>query len=418
MKIVLTTMPYEGEYRDWTTHKYFKVDKVNKYMPLGILSLATNLPKGHDVIIFDPSSYGWTITETIQNIEAAAPDVLGLSVVNKRCYAMMQILQGVSCSYKCVGGPHATYHADEILEQGADVVFQGPLADNEFADLLPSKPKGKIQCSTEINEIDYPRREFLNVADYFPTASVLFKADKRLPMFSSVGCLNRCNFCSVQSKKLHLKHPKTIVDEMQYLQSLGAKSIHILDDNFNINYGHVVGVLNEMERQEFKGSWSMRGQTRMDISIIPRMVNLGLTRVHVGIEALDYNILRYFNKNETIADIYKFCEAMVRNGVDIIGYFLLGTPVETEEYRKSLSQRIRDLGIKNPLFNILFPEPDTVYYRRLLRDGFYKDDIWAEYFKNPIADFIPSYPYGKEKQKEIMDFADEITEEFKKGDNG
>jgi len=91
MKIVLTTMPYEGEYRDWTTHKYFKVDKVNKYMPLGILSLATNLPKGHDVIIFDPSSYGWSIAETIQNIELEYPDVLGLSVVNKRVYAMTKI---------------------------------------------------------------------------------------------------------------------------------------------------------------------------------------------------------------------------------------------------------------------------------------------------------------------------------------
>ena len=160
MKILLTTMPYEGEYRDWTTHKYFKVDKVNKYMPLGILSLATNLPKGYEVVVFDPSSYGWSIAETVRNIEAEAPDVLGLSVVNKRVYAMTQILKRTTTRYKCVGGPHATYHAEEILSQGADAVYQGALADDEFASLLSAKPKGKIVCNTDINDIDYPRRDY------------------------------------------------------------------------------------------------------------------------------------------------------------------------------------------------------------------------------------------------------------------
>ena len=68
-KIVLSTLPLEGESINWTTPPYFDPTRVNKYMPLGILSLASNLPKKHEVVILDPSSNGWTIDETIEKIE-------------------------------------------------------------------------------------------------------------------------------------------------------------------------------------------------------------------------------------------------------------------------------------------------------------------------------------------------------------
>lgn len=413
MKIVLTTLPTEGEYHDWTTNKHYLPDKVNRYMPLGILSVATNLPTGHDVTILDPSSYGWSITQTIQEIEALKPDVLGFSAVNKRAYALMRLLAETTCEYKCVGGPHATYHSDEIICQGADAVFIGPLADREFAEAIYSKPLGKIYCKTDINDIAFPNRTFCKVEDYFPQTSVLFKASKRLPMFSSVGCLNRCNFCSVQSKTMHLKDPAVVVSEMIYLQWLGATSIHILDDNFNLNQKHLEQILNEMELNKFAGEWSARGQTRMDLSVVPRMKQLGFTRIHVGIEALDQDILDFFNKPERLIDIDRFCITMYQNGVDVIGYFIIGAPVETELYRKNLATNIRNLGIKHPLINQLFPEPDTVYYRSLMTDGIVKTDYWKDYFKHPTPDFIPPYPYGEKRKKEMLAFGDAITEEFK-----
>jgi len=43
MKILLSTTPPEGQFVDWTTPRHFEGYKVNKYMPLGILSLASNI---------------------------------------------------------------------------------------------------------------------------------------------------------------------------------------------------------------------------------------------------------------------------------------------------------------------------------------------------------------------------------------
>ena len=410
-KIVLATLPSEGEFRNWTTPSYFQTDLINRHIPIGILSLATNLPKGYDVVIFDPVSNGWSIDETISKIEDENPDVLGLSVVTRRTYAMKLILEKTSASYKVVGGPHATYYADQILEFGADAVFIGGIADTEFKKAMKTMPKGTIHCKTNINDIKYPDRTLLDINRYFPESSRLFKANKRLSMFSTIGCPNRCTFCNVQSKKVQFKNPKTVVDEMEYLYSLGCRSAHIIDDNFNINRRHVEGILDEMEKRNFSMEWSARGQVRMDLKLVKRMAKFGLKRMHIGIEALDNKILKFFNKNLKVEDIHKFCKEMNKHDVDILGYFIIGSPVETREYRSNLSEKIKRLKIKYPFFNVLFPEPDTEYYYQLVRQGIYDRDYWKEYMKNPIPDYEIPYPYGESKKKEIWQFIDKLIRE-------
>ncbi len=412
-KIVLTTLPSEGEFVNWTTPKFFDPTKVNKYMPLGILSLASNLPEKYETVILDPSSEGWSIDQTIEKIEQEKPDILGISAVTRRVYALNEILKKTSPPYKTVGGPHATYHAEQILEKGADSVFRGPIADLDFKQAINFLPKGIIDCQTKINEINFPKRELLKIEDYFPRESLLFKAENRLPLFSSIGCPNKCVFCNVQSKKIQFKDPKIVVDEMEYLYSIGCKSVHVLDDNFNVGRKHLRGILEEREKRGVDFEWSGRGQTRTDLSLTKRLADNGLVRIHVGIEALDNKILDFFNKNENVEDVYRFCESMNANNVGILAYFISGSPAETETYRKQLPEKIRELGIKLPFFNILFPEPDTEYYYSLLREGFYKKDFWGEYLKSPTPYFEIPYPYGESKKNEIIDYTNRLIEEFK-----
>lgn len=408
-KIVLTTLPAEGEFINWTTPKFFDPTRTNKYMPLGILSLASNISEKHEVVILDPPSEGWTIDETIKKIEQEKPDVLGLSVVTRRVYSMNKILGNTSAPYKAVGGPHATHYADQILKSGADAVFVGPLADLEFNLAIDTFPKGIIKCKTDINSINFPKRDLLDVNNYFPKASTLFKAENRLPMFSSIGCPNNCTFCNVQFKKIQLKNPKIIVDEMEHLYSLGSRSIHILDDNFNIRTKHVRGILDEMGKRKFKVEWSGRGQVKMDLSLAEDLAKSGFKRIHVGFEALDDNILKYFNKNLKLKDIKKFCDEMNKNGIDILGYFIIGSPLDTKKYRNELLKKIEDLKIKHPFFNMLFPEPNTKYYSELLEEGLYKKDYWLEYMKNPSPYFEIPYPYGKKKEKELIKYIEELV---------
>jgi len=203
-----------------------------------------------------------------------------------------------------------------------------------------------------------------------------------------------------------------VVDEMQYLHSIGSRSAHILDDNFNINPKHVQGILDEMEKREFNMEWSARGQTRMRLDLIGKLAEHGFKRMHVGIEALDEDILKFFKKKESMQDIDNFCREMNRQNLDILGYFIIGSPNEKEDYCANLPKKIRELGIKYPFFNVLFPEPNTEYYQNLLKENLYAKDYWAEYMKNPTPDFEIPFPYEETRKQEVIESLNFLIGEF------
>ena len=62
---------------------------------------------------------------------------------------------------------------------------------------------------------------------------------------------------------------------------------------------------------------------------------------------------------------------------------------------------------------MLFPEPNTEYYSSLLKDGFYKEDLWAKFMQNPVPNYQIPYAYGETKKQEVLGFADEMIERFK-----
>jgi len=411
-KILLITLPSEKKCRDWRAPDYYQTTKSARYMPLGLLSLATNLSRSHDVEILDASAKDLTIEQTISEIETRSPDILGISSLTERAYAMREILQRTSVPYKAVGGPHMTYYTEQTLRQGADAVFVGHLADLEFNEAVENLPKGIINCETKIDQIKFPDRNFVDIDYYFPKKFVFFEAQNRLPMFSSIGCPHHCTFCDVQTKKIQRKSPEKVVEEMKYLHSLGSRSIHVLDDNFNVNEPHVHRIMNEMGKQRFSCEWSGRGQARMSEDLAARLSEYDFKRIHVGFEALDDQMLRFFRKPQNTEQIARFCNTMNKHKIDMLGFFIVGTPVETEEYLRRFPKQIKELNIKYPYVQILYPAPNTEYYSQLLKQGIYKKDIWKEFMENPIPDFVIPYPYEKTKLEFLLSYVDDLEKQF------
>jgi radical SAM superfamily enzyme YgiQ (UPF0313 family) len=409
MRVILSTLPREGSYKSWITPGTLEPRTV-KYLPLGLLSLATNVTHlGHEIEILDPFSNGWSINDTAEQINQEHPDIVGFSAATRWSYSLFKLLKKVKAKWKIVGGPHATNHSDELIAWGADAVFVGQLADVEFRTWLSNPIRGIINCATRIEDIAFPDRTLVDYKDYFFKGKVLFESSKRMSMFSSVGCPNACRFCSVQSKRVQTKSSWSIVQEMQYLQMLGAQSVHLFDDNFNVNSEHVKAVLREIDKYGISVKWSMRGQVKCDLSLIPEMKCMGLERVHVGIESTDDKVLKWMRKSHRHKDTVAFCDAMNGNGIEVLAYFLIGTPVESERYLDELPKKIRDLGIKMPYFNMLFPEPDTQWGREA---GL--DPVWKKYFQNPVPDFEIPHPKGEFYKQNIMKTADDLTKEFMK----
>lgn len=418
MNMVLSTLPVEGEYLSWATPPALDPHEV-KHMPLGLLSLATNICSIVQPTILDPVADDWDIATTIQKINELNADVIGFTAVSRKVYSLYRLLEETkTCDtpykgWKIVGGPHATYHAQEILDHGADTVFVGQLAEHELLKWCKCPVKGIIHCDSDINEISHPRRRIISDYEkYYFSGKVMFQSSRRMHMFTSVGCPNACNFCSVQSRHVQRKRADLVLGEMWHLKSLGAESIHFMDDNMNTSSKHVTGILDAMEATGWSLPWSMRGQVKFDLSLVPRMKKNGLARIHAGIEAFNDEALKWFGKNHRIKDIEKFCTMMSDNGVEILAYMVIGTPFDTDDYLDSLIEKFRKYKIQHPYTNVLYPMPDTSYYQSLLDDGTYKEDHWAKFMKNPTPGFIMPCPYGEDKKDKLYRCAEKIIKEF------
>ncbi len=269
----------------------------------------------------------------------------------------------------------------------------------------------------KISDIKFPDRELIDINFYIPKEFTFFKSEKRMAMFSSIGCPHNCTFCDVKLNKIERKSPEKIVEEMEYLYKLGSRSIHLFDDNFNVNEKHLNLVIDEMKKKNFFVEWSGRGQAKMSDELTKRLTENGFKRIHVGFESLDDKILKFFNKKVNYRDIEKFCNTMNKYSVDILAYFIVGAPMETELYRKELKNKVKELGIKHPYIQILYSAPNTIYYHQLLKEGIYKKDIWKEFMENPTPDFVPPYSYNKNLLEELIKYVDEFEEEYRKDKN-
>ncbi|MBF0383322.1 MAG: radical SAM protein [Magnetococcales bacterium] len=417
MRIMLMTLPSEGEPRDYTTPAHYSVGKL-RYIPLGILAVASGIDRKHEVRIFDSASFNLGIDEAIKEIRDWQPDVLGMNASIGTAYSMSRILAEIQGPLKVVGGPHTTNFAEQIISLGATAVFihDADFIFNKWLDdgCQPGIYSGYVE---ELDTLPLPALDLLNLEDYSiksdQSGKVLLKNQGlRFPMYSSKGCPFRCTFCDTQQRSFRYKSPKRVVDEMEIYLDHGAETVHMMDDCFNLKRSQVLEICAEIQRRNLKFTWSARGRAKIDLKTAKALKESGCVRLHVGVETLDRDLLKSINKSTNMELMQNFFDVCRQVGIQTLGYFVIGLPGETREYRKKLPELIRKAGIDIPFFNILFPLPHSDLYDDFVASGVYKSDFWKEYALNPTPDFQPP-PYADEElHQELLDTAEWYVQEF------
>lgn len=436
MKILLISLPREGEALDYTTRDYLLTD-FSKYPPLGLMAIASGISADHSVELFDASIKAPTIAETIAGIVKARPDLLGISVVTRRLWALTEITRIVrqklpQCTI-VVGGPHINYWPSETLHLGnIDYALPGS-CEFSFPELIEAVSEssqeklaqisslhyfaeGKLVINPDfsrysliLDHIPFPRRNLVSTNDYFTAVDMA----SMTTTYSSRGCPFSCIFCDVQDKSFSFRSGNNIADEFESLIEQGVEEIHIFDDVFNVRKDRVMELCSEIKKRGIKPRWSIRARvTPWDREMLQAIRDAGCTRIHVGVESLDEETLLYMNKHQTLADIHSFFQICNELGLDTLAYLIIGFPTETEAYRNTFYERLLALNPTYAFVNILFPLPRTKYYEDLIKNGTYQRDYWADYLMNPTPNFVLPLPRSPELQKHLEEIADRFHRKF------
>jgi radical SAM superfamily enzyme YgiQ (UPF0313 family) len=358
--------------------------------PLGVGYLAAALrSRGHEVAVVDAHALNLDDSGVAECVAALQPSVVGLSLHSfadyPHCLTISRALATMTPRPYCIwGGEHATFHAERILRQHAEVdavaLGEGEETMCALVDFALGRNRpvdaGRLRLASRdaegitgavIRGCDgLPRhggfRESLSDLDAVPSphkdvVELALAAGRpvSLSILTGRGCTHRCSFCTAHEfmrlaggTVWRRRSPKCVVDELQRLvdRYLSNRLVHPVVQFQDVIFlgtspasrRWVREFVNEMNQRNMRVPFYCMSRADAILGnedILPELVQVGLWSVEMGIEAGVDRILNLYNKLNSAEDNQRAVMLMRRLGItfDASGYIMFDPRMTLEELR-------------------------------------------------------------------------------------
>jgi len=214
---------------------------------------------------------------------------------------------------------------------------------------------------------------------------------QRMPMIrgpftfivTSRGCPAGCKYCikhvSYQNS-VRVRSAESIVEELEYLGSLGITNIHMYADLFTVNRDHVVSLCKRMIERNIEIRWTCNSRVDyVDEEMLSLMGRAGCWLISWGIESADELILKRARKGYRKEQAFKALKWAKAAGIKNWGYFIIGLPGETEESIQQTIAYSKELPLDIALFHIAAPYPGTPFFYEVVENSWFRPGTkWEE----------------------------------------
>lgn len=405
MNVLLLTPPATRLMNPGTMRKDLMPAKT--WVPLGIAYLASALRRHNvETNLFDLHDYSWE--EVTQVLKDTKPDVVGISCftfgrTNSLRLARLsrQILPDATI---IMGGPHATFFPEQMLESGAvDIVGLGEcevtiveliqcLEQKKNVDsvkgivfkkndtIIKTQPRSRI---TDLNVFAFPAYDTFNLSQYkSPEIPPQYLDLVGTHILTSRGCPFHCNFCSVHTffgGTWAYRSPENVADEIEMLmESQGVQLIYFSDDLFTLDSRRIIALCKEILRRKLDFVWM--AETRVDCvdkELLQWMRRAGCFRIYYGVESGSPRILKAANKGFTVDHIRNAFRLTHEAGIEACCFLMVGNPGETPETILETSRLIYEIRPTTmPIMGINTLLPASIQYESAKKQGIIQDDYW------------------------------------------
>jgi anaerobic magnesium-protoporphyrin IX monomethyl ester cyclase len=421
-------------------------------IPVPLLHLAAVLRQhGHEPHILDLSLIAQDDSDephrphfelVLSKVDELNPDMVGINCFTTLHFTMVLKIAETVRDVRpdmpiATGGAHPSLFPKEILENSLafDYIAVGE-AEESFVELVNAVESGNLEALNLIQSIAFrregevvvtPRRNYfadlddlpepawdmIHLPDYYNDLSSWYNPKGldfhlSVPILSSRSCPFTCNFCAIYTtmgRKLRLRSPGRVVDEIEMLhKERGQNYFGFIDDNVNIDKRHILAICNEIVRRNLNIQWETTCGTylaALNDEVIEAMGSAGCVFVRLPIEHGNDELRTLVGKKLPRDKIYSVAESLKKHGMFTSSMFIMGFPEDTVATLEDTRQMIEGLGLDlNYVFNII-PFPGTRVFQQAQKDGLFLDafrpeDLWrGDINLDPVQDearfFIKPY---------------------------
>jgi radical SAM superfamily enzyme YgiQ (UPF0313 family) len=274
-----------------------------------------------------------------------------------------------------LGGLHVLTAPDEAAEH-ADALAIGEgvqlwpqiLQDVEAGAL---KPMYRGDFRRAYREDPMPRRDLLPRDSFLTTASVI----------ATRGCHNRCGFCYLSTKGLHM--PYRLRDVEQVVAEIDADRqpyAVFIDNNLGSRPEYLRALCRALRPLEIIWSAALTIDVTDDPALVREMALAGCTGVFIGFESLNFGNLEDARKRTPMPEDYSRRVAILHdNGIQVNGSFVLGFDHDGPDVFERTIAWIETNRLECATFHILTPYPGTPLFRQMEEQGRIVHRDWRLY---------------------------------------
>ena len=325
-----------------------------------------------------------------QKVKAVQPDLVGLSTVSQ--YYPMAVKAADIChrhgAFVVIGGHHVSMMPSSMTpSMDLGVIGEGEDTMLEICRTYLDKGRDRSAFATipGVAVLDGPGQAVASrprplhdpLDDFpFPARDLMhIRPGESVGIITSRGCPYRCVFCASSAfwQTVRFHSAEYVVAEMkEIVERYRTPHIYFWDDLFIADLKRIRRIAellqNEPSLKGIKLSCTCRANLATD-ELARILKDMNVVEVMIGFESMSPDTLRYLKPHVTVEHNRQAVNVFHRHGINITGFFVIGSPHETHaEIEQTL-----DFARTAPLYRaeayLLAPLPGTAVWEYALQRG-------------------------------------------------
>ncbi|MHB0915266.1 MAG: B12-binding domain-containing radical SAM protein [Thermoleophilia bacterium] len=387
MKILLINPPYHSRIMRRYVCSYNAPNFL--FPPIELMYLSAQAKAaGGETLLLDAIAEGLTAEEGLARALSFKPDIvvaiMAIEYFDNDVGFMGRLKQVLpDALVGTFGYLPSSYTAETLDATGNDFVLVGE-PDLAFGELIRRVAAGEErpevagvawrQDDGQVSPAEYQRIESIDVLPYADQSAI----DHTLygePFFghpyttfqSARGCPFSCVYCvRTFGRKLSLASAEHVVGEVtDAVERHGVRYFRFMDDTFTVSRKRVFEICEGLEAISDKIRWScLTRPNTIDGEVAAALQRAGCQRVYVGIESGSQKVIDYLQRGYDLEGVMGNLEEVRRSGLEMVGWFIVGAPVEERDDFEASLALARRLRLEFIAVSTLAPYPGTELFEK------------------------------------------------------